>query len=303
MHQVFLCETIHEAARRELLTFAKVTDDWSAASAAEGLISRNLRLDASLLDRLPALRVIAVHGTGTDDVDLRAAAARGIHVFSVPGCNANAVAELIVALALSLARQLRQVQQRVYGGTPYANTLPELAGRELQGKTFGMIGVGHIALRAQHILTAGFGMRAIAWSRSLTPGRAAALGIGYCATAEEVLAQADLIHIGLALNEQTRGMIGRRQLALLKPEALLINTSRGAVLDEEALVQALREGRLAGAACDVFCEEPPSRGHPLLQLPNFIATPHIGANTEEALLRTGLAVVDGLRRFFADNGK
>lgn len=297
MYQVFLCETIHPAARRRLAAQARIIDDLSQAKAVEGLISRNLSLTAEILGQMPRLRVIGVHGSGIDGVDTAAAEQRGVHVFSVPGRNADAVAELVVALALNLARRLNEVQRLLDSGTPYTNTLPEFAGHELGGKVFGMIGVGEVARRAARIFTQGFGMRAIGWSRSLTQQRAAELGIGYRATLEEVLAEADIVSLGLALNAETRGVIGARELALMRPQAMLINTARGALLDEAALAEALAKGRLAGAACDVFVSEPPAADHPLLRLPNFIATPHIGANTEEALLKTGLAVVDGVLGF------
>jgi D-3-phosphoglycerate dehydrogenase len=215
-------------------------------------------------------------------------------VFNTPGTNANAVAEMIVALTLALARKVCQANAAVQSGQCPSCAPAWLQGVELRGKTLGLLGTGAIACRAAAIFQSGFGMQVVAWSPSFTPQRARALGMQCAPSMDEVLAQADVLSLGMSLNDETRGILGAPQLAKMKKSAFLINTARGALVDEAALYHALANGALAGAASDVFVHEPPAPSNPLLQLPNFIATPHIAANTEEALLCTGQCVVQGL---------
>ena len=290
--KIFLREPIHPEALALLERRAAVFGDFSRLSEADALITRNLKVTEALLARAEKLKVIGIHGTGVDDVDLAAAARRGIAVMNAPHLNSDAVAELIVLLALALSRRLCLADRMLRAEYPLAAAPAALAGTELRGKTLGLIGTGDIARKAAAMLKAAFAVRVVAFSRSLTPERAAALGMAYCGSVGEVLAQADILNIGVPLTPETDGMIGAAQLALARPTAILINTARGRVVDEDALYDALAAGRLAGAACDVFSSEPPTlRGTPLLSLDNFIATPHIGANTDEALRRVGLATV------------
>ena len=298
--KIFLCEYIHPDARAMLAARAELIDDWARIGEADGILNRNLNIDAALLERCPSRKVIGIHGTGTDGVDLAAARAKGVAVVNTPGQNAGAVAELIVLLALEGSRKAYLADRAIQAGTPYPTGAQALRGTELGGKTLGLVGCGDIALRAAGILRRGFGMRVIGWSRSLTPEKAAALDIERCGSIREVFAGADVVNIGLALNEDTRGIIGAAELAAAKPGCLLINTARGALVDEAALYAALKNGPLGAAACDVLAQEPPTRSDPLTELPNFFATPHIGANTEEALRRVGcmtaqqmLDVLDG----------
>lgn len=292
--KVFLCEHIHPDALALLRTRAEIISDLSRIAEADFIINRNLRLDASLLEQAVNLKAVAIHGTGTDGVDLACCAQRGIRVFSVPHENADSVAELIVAFALVLLRKLHLADRNVCAGAPLVNAPPQLSGSELGGKTLGLVGAGDIALRAARIMRDGFGVRVIGYSPSLTPQKAAALGIGCCATVEEVLQQADIVNIGVHRTPATENLIDLPRLRMMQPHAVLINTARGGVVNEQALYQALTEGIIAAAACDVFETEPPTRENPLVGLANFVATPHIGANTNEALRRVGMAVVEGI---------
>lgn len=289
--KIFLCEYIHPEARAMLAQRAEIIDDWARIGEADGILNRNLNIDRALIGRCPRLKVIGIHGTGTDGVDLAAARERGICVVNTPGQNAGAVAELIVLLTLELARKAYLADRAIHAGAPYPTGAAQLRGTELYGKTLGLIGCGDIALRAAKIFRQGFGMHIIGWSRSLTAEKAAALGIERCETICEVFAKADVVSVGLALNSETRGIIGARELAAARPGCLLINTARGALIDEPALYAALKNGPLGAAACDVLMHEPPTAEDPLTALPNFLATPHIGANTEEALRRVGCMTV------------
>lgn len=172
--------------------------------------------------------------------------------------------------------------------------MAELQGMELAGKTLGLIGVGDISRQTADICRKGFDMEVIGWSRSLTEEKARRMDMVYADSMAEVFQKADVIVVGVALTPETRHLIGREQFAQMNPKAMLINTTRGAVLDEQALYESLAKGEIGGAACDVFAEEPISAGHPLLALDNFVAAPHLGANTEEALRRVGMAVVQGV---------
>ena len=300
--KVFLCENIHRDALALLKTRAEIISDWACIGEADAIINRNLRLDAALLEQAERLKVVAIHGTGTDGVDLACCARRGIKVFSVPYQNADSVAELIVAFALILLRKIHLADRNVCAGAPLVNAPPQLAGRELAGKTLGLVGAGDIALRAARIMQRGFGVSVVGYSPSLTPEKAEQLGIGYAPSVEAVLQEADIVNIGVHRTPATENLIDRPQLQQMKPTAVLINTARGGVVNEEALYQALTAGEIAAAACDVFETEPPTRENPLVGLANFVATPHIGANTDEALRRVGMAVVEQIFRIM-DGGE
>ena len=292
--KVFLCEFIHPEARRHLERKAEIISDWNKINEVDAIINRNLEITKDIMDKAPNLKVIAIHGTGIDGVDMDEAKKRGIHVFSTPHQNADSVAELIVGLTLSITRKISLAGKLIGNGKKIANAPAELKGIELRQKTFGLIGVGDIAIRASKIMKYGFGMKVIGFSRSLTEEKAKELGIGYCSSIEEVLKNSDIVNIGVSLDSSTVNMINNEKIKLMKSTSYLINTSRGKVIDEKALYNALKNNEIAGAACDVFVNEPPTLDNPLLSLDNFIATPHIGANTDEALYRVGMAVVNGI---------
>lgn len=326
MKKVFLCEYIHPEAYAYLKAHAEVIRDWDRLSEAEALINRNLKMTDEVMGKAKSLRVIGIHGTGVDDVDMAAAGRRGIQVFSVPHQNSRSVAEMNVALMLALGRKIVQADRRLMGragriltgraghreacspegqagsGKPEgADLMAELQGMELAGKTLGLIGVGDISRQTADICRKGFNMEVIGWSRSLTEEKARRMDMAWAESMTEVLQKADIIVVGVALTPETYHLLGKAQFAQMKPGALLINTTRGAVLDEEALYESLTNGEIGGAACDVFAEEPVSVGHPLLALDNFVATPHLGANTEEALKRVGMAVVQGVLNRLGSN--
>lgn len=297
MRKVFLCEYIHPDAYAFLKAHAEVIREWDRLSEAEALINRNLNISNEVMERAQSLRVIGIHGTGVDDVDMEAAKRHGIQVFSVPHLNSRSVAEMNVALMLALGRKIVQADRRLTGRRQNGrgeDLMAELQGMELCGKVLGLIGVGDISRQTADICRKGFGMQVIGWSRHLTEEKARAMTMTYAPSMTEVLKKADVVVVGVALTPETRQLIGKEQFGQMKPEAILINTTRGAVLDEQALYESLAGGAIGGAACDVFVDEPVSASHPLLTLDNFIATPHLGANTEEALRRVGMAVVQGV---------
>ena len=296
MKKVFLCEFIHPEAYDYLKSNAEIISSWDRWGEADAIIDRNFKVTAELMDSAKMLRVIGVHGTGTDDIDLEAARQRGIQVFSVPRRNAQSVAEMNVALMLALGRKIvlanRRLEQSV--GKEQGNMFAQLQGTEFHGKTLGLIGIGDISRRTAVICQNGFAMKTIGWSRHLSDVDAKTMNIEKCASMDDVFEKADVIVIGLSLESSTERLIGKKQFDKMKRGAILINSTRGAILDEGELYDALKEGTFSGAACDVFVEEPLQGDNPLLSLDNFIGTPHLGANTDEALKRVGMAVVEGV---------
>ena len=291
--KVFLCESLHPAALELLKSRAEVIGSWDRIGEADVIINRNLQLPREVLEKAPQLRVIAIHGTGCDGVDMDYCNAHSITVLYVPFMNADSVAELIVTLSLALLRKIAYADRLVTSGAPIPNAPECLFGNELGGKTFGLIGCGDIARRVARILIGGFRCRVIGYDPFFSP-RAAEAGIEQFPSIDTVLEQANLFSISVHLTKDTANFINAERLAHCKPGALLINTSRGGIVDEKALYDALMSHRLGGAACDVWLHEPPTVENPLVGLTNVIATPHLGANTDEALRRVGVRMVEDI---------
>ena len=304
--KTFLCEYIHPAARQVLESFSEIVSDLERLPECDAAINRNLQMTKKFLQSAKNMKVIAVHGTGMDGVDLEAAKELGIKVFNTPYRNAASVAELNIALMLMTARKMALVQKNIQEGASFADpeVVSGLQGCELGGKKVAFLGVGEIAKKTIKICKHGFDMHCIGWSRSFTKEKAAELGIEYAGSIAEAVKTADFVVLGMALNEETRGIIGEKELVSMKQGAILINTARGALVDDDALIRALsvpnRDGKthLLAAGLDVVVNEPLISTHPFCQLPNVVLTPHIGANTEEALYRVGMACVDGIRESF-----
>jgi len=229
------------------------------------------RFSASLIARLPKLRMLNVTGMRNLSVDVAALEARGVVVSRTEaGEGGEATAELALCLMLSAARRVPAGDASVRAGTFQTGIAP---GITLKGKTLGLIGLGRLGRMVAGYARA-LGMEVIAWSPNLTPERAAEAGVTY-APKEQLLREADVVSLHIVLAPQTRGIIGASELALMKPGAILVNTSRGPLIDEPALLARLREGTLV-AALDVYNEEPLRLGHPLLSVPNTILSPHLG---------------------------
>lgn len=254
----------------------------------DGYIAGLDEINAAALAAADRLQVIARYGVGYDNVDLAAAQSKGILVTNTPGANSASVAELALGLMLSLARQIPEGDRAIHQGK-----WPRIAGVSLEGKTVGIYGLGAIGKQLARRL-AGFGCRVVACDPFVRPAEARALNVELLPS-DEVVAAADFLSLHLPLLPDTRCMVNAEFLARMKPGAYLINTSRGEVIDEAALAEALQSGRLRGAALDAFITEPPEAGHPLLALPNVIATPHLGAQTDGATNNMGwMAVKDCL---------
>ncbi len=292
--KVFLCEPIHPDALELLKSRAEIISDWDRIGEADAIINRNLQLPEEVLKKAPSLKVVAVHGTGSDGIDLEYCEKHGIVITYVPRENANSVAELIVTLALCALRKIALADRMVNAGSVKVSGPEELMGRELSGKTLGLIGVGDIAMRVARMMKAAFGVSIIGYDPFFQEERAAEIGIRRVGTPEEIFREADVINISVHLTESTANMVNAERLALCKPTAVLVNASRGGVVDEAALYEALKNGRPGAAACDVWLHEPPTKDNPLIGLDNLLATPHLGANTDEALRRVGIRMVQDI---------
>jgi len=242
-----------------------------------GLIVGVDPVTAAVLDAGP-LRVVVRFGSGTDNVDLEAAGRRGVRVAATPGANARSVAELTIGLLLALARHLVLHDREIRSGSWSRHTGIELAGRRL-----GVVGYGAVG-RQVAAIAAALGMEVVATDPAVPDADVPLVDL------ETLLASSDAVTLHVPLADDTRAMIGATQLDRMRPQALLVNTSRGGLVDEPALAQALAAGRLGGAAFDTFEREPP-QGSPLLALDSFIASSHAGAATVEAARRTGVAAV------------
>jgi len=237
-------------------------------------IRERTRFSASLLARLPALRHLAMTGRNTGHVDVDEATRRGVLVTATEGSAASAP-EHTIGLLLAIVRRIPQEDRALREGR-----WQESVGSELGGKTLGILGLGRIGTRMAAFGRL-LGMRVLAWGPTLTADRAAAAGVVQLGL-DDLFRESDVVSVHLRLSEQSRGLVGWRLLGLMKQTAYLVNTARGPIVDEPALIGALRERRIAGAALDVFDVEPLPRDHPLLSLDNVVLTPHLGYVTREA---------------------
>ena len=252
------------------------------------------RFTAEVLRGAPRLRLISIWGTGTDNVDLAAAAAQGITVTNTPGANAVAVAEHTVALMLAVAKQLVPADSGVRQGGWPRNLVPQV-----RGKRLGILGTGLIG-REVAAMGQGIGLEVVAWTYHPDQALAARLGFRYV-ECDELLRSADIVSMHLRATPEAHHFLSRDRLALLKPSAILVNTGRGSLVDEAALVERLREGRIAGAGLDVFEAEPLPPGHPLTSLPAVLLTPHCAGMTPE-VIQNGLAMaVENIENFLRGN--
>ncbi|MBO0764186.1 MAG: D-2-hydroxyacid dehydrogenase family protein [Hyphomicrobiaceae bacterium] len=252
--------------------------DAAARALAEfqivGIMRERTPFSRTLFERLPKLKLLVTTGKRNASIDLEAAKAHGITVCATGGAG-RSTAELAVGMMIALARHFREEFHAMRPGGGWQTTL----GTDLEGKTLGMLGLGNLGAKVGRI-GAAMGMKVIAWSQNLTPEQAKERGAERVEK-DELFRRSDVISIHLVLSARTRGLIGARELGLMKPTALLINTSRGPIIDETALVSALKEKRIAGFGGDTFEVEPLPPDHPLRAEPRALLTPHLGYVTEE----------------------
>ncbi len=257
------------------------------------IVRSRTRVTREIIECGERLKLIARAGSGIDNIDLKAAEERGITVLSTPEAPADSVAELTIGLMIALARKIVIADSSMKQGRWLKK---ELRGMLLKDRKLGLIGLGNIGLRVARIAKA-MGMKILITKRSPPPPELLeSLGAEFLPLGE-LLRRSDIVSIHVPLTEETRCMIGAEEISKMKDGALLINTSRGNVVDEEALLNALRSGKLGGAALDVYSVEPPENWE-LVKLPNVVCTPHIGAQTAEAQKQASVMLADKIIRFF-----
>ena len=274
-------------ARTEVVVFDRHLSEDEAAEALKDFdvlvtVRERMALPGSLIERLPKLKLITIIGMSLPNLDMAAATRRGVIVchsnFGAPAFRsvANATPELAWGLMIATVRHLAQEHRRMREGGWQSTT-----GMILAGKTLGLLGLGRIGKRMAEYARV-FGMPAIAWSQNPTAAAAAEVGVQRVEK-DELFARADVVSIHLVLSDRTRGLVTARELGLMKPTAYLINTSRGPIVEEAALIEALGADRIAGAGIDVYWDEPPPADHPLRAMDNVTLTPHLGYVTRETL--------------------
>jgi D-3-phosphoglycerate dehydrogenase len=299
--RVLLYEDMHQAGKillseRAEIVFARSLDEDDLTEQVKDvdavIIRANGSVTARLMDAAPKLKVIGRHGVGIDAIDLDAAKERGIVVCNTPVANVESVAEQAVGLMLAVSKHIARADKAIREGRWHVRYA--YIGQELYGRTLGLIGMGRIGGRVAEICHFAFHMPVVYYdilSYSQAEGR---LGVRRL-TLDEVLARADYVSLHVPLLPATRGLIGREQLGLMKKGAIVINTARGPIVDEAALVEALATGHLAGAGLDVYSVEPIAADNPLLHLENVVLTPHMSAHTDDALRAMSLVAEDVLR--------
>jgi D-3-phosphoglycerate dehydrogenase len=294
--RVLMLETVHEDAQALLNQAAQpvtasALDAETVAREAGGcgaILTRGTgRVPASVLEANPELLCVARCGVGLDNIDVAAATRLGIPVVHAPDSSTQSVAEHALSLAFALSRQLAHVDRAVKAGNWAVRE--GFRGLELAGKRMGIVGLGRIGRRTAALAQA-LGLSVVTWSPRSRDERYPFLAL------EQLLTTSDIVSLHLALTPETRGLIDREALGRMKPGAILINTARGALIDEAALAEALTSGRLTGAGLDVLTEEPPAPDHPLLGLGNVLITPHTAGITDVAFRRMCVETVEQVVR-------
>lgn len=257
---------------------------------ADALIVRIAKCDGKAIAGSPALKVIGRTGVGYDSVDVAEATKRGIPVVITPGANNRSVAEHAVAMMFALSKNLYEAQTEMLRGNWKIRDAKKAF--ELEGKTVGVIGLGAIGRETAKICQ-GCGMKLAGYDPFLSREKIEALGADYYENYEDLLKVSDIVTVHVPLTEGTRDMISKPQLEMMKDTALLINCSRGGIVNEQDLVEALKNGTIAGAGTDVYCSEPPATDDPLLNCPNLIVSPHSAAQTREAVIKMAQMCVRG----------
>jgi phosphoglycerate dehydrogenase-like enzyme len=244
----------------------------------------------AVMEKLPDLKLLITTGLRNASIDVAAAKERGVVVCGTPSVG-NPTSGIAIGLMLELTRRIGYENARMKAGVPWQSTI----GMDLDGLTLGVLGLGKLGTRTANIAKA-FGMKVIAWSQNLTPEKCKEAGVDYVSK-EELFRQADFITIHVILSQRSRGLVGAKEIALMKPTAYIINTSRGPIIDEAAMLAALRDKKIGGAGLDVFDVEPLPVDHPLRKMDNVVITPHLGYVATQNYRAYFAGVVDDIRAF------
>ena len=310
MYRILLVEHIHQAGEAMLAQKAQLV--YPQPQNLEGILAvigdcnalvvRNTKITRQIMEAAPRLAVIGRHGVGYDTVDISAAADLGIPVVYTPAANTEGVAEIAVGFIICLGRKIVQAHTAMQSEELLSDTVTMaimtrqrgLVNADLWGKTLGVIGVGRIGSSVSRKVIAAFNMRVLGYDPYVNAETLAGCGVQKVDRLEEMLPRCDFVALHCSGGAETRHLINGRTLALIKPDAYLINTARGSIMDETALIEALQKKRISGAAIDVYEPEPPRPGNPLLHMENVIVTPHFCAMTEESLYNMATMVAQGV---------
>lgn len=257
-----------------------------------GVIVRTAPFTREIIECADKLEVIGRAGVGVDNIDIKAASERGIPVVYTPDANMVSVAEHTIGFIVALAKRLCIGDKATREGN--FTVREEFTAIDLEGKTLGIIGAGRVGSTLARKCRAAFDMKVLAYDPYISSEKAREIGVSLCESLQEFLARSDFVSVHVPLTPQTKGLIGEKELKLMKKSAFLINVARGGVVDEEALYKALKEKWIAGAATDVYSEEPPSPDNPLLKAENIILSPHMAALTRECVVRMATGVARGV---------
>jgi D-3-phosphoglycerate dehydrogenase len=309
--KVYLGEVIHPDAVALLEKHAQVIRprDHSrqayleALQEVDGMVARKVNVGAEEMDRAPRMKIIARHGVGLDSVDLEEATRRGILVTNTPGANRESVAELALSFMLALARRIPQAQKAMAnmpkGDIGIFSALLKqysLTGIDLEGKSLGIIGTGRIGSTVARKCIAAFDMKVKGYDPYVSSEVMKSFGVEKVERLQDMLPKIDFLTVHCPLTQETKGMVSKKELAQMKKGAYVVNTARGGIVNEKALLEALNSGHIAAAALDAWEVEPPDPKDPLLNHPNVIGTPHYAGTTEESLYRVGIAAVEEVLR-------
>ena len=298
MYKFLLYEPMHKAGMQVLraageVRMASATDEDTIIEEIgdiDGVVVRAKgRMTRRILEHAPVLKVVGRHGTGVDNIDLEAATEHGVQVVKTPEASTEAVAEHTLGLMLALSKKIIPGHVAVRAG--HFEARYTLEGREMYGRVLGVVGLGRIGRRLARMCHYGLGMSVLYYDVRPAPELEPELGARRLELAE-LLASADYVSVHVPLLPQTRGLIGEAEFALMRPDAMFFNTSRGPVVDEAALYRALVSETIAGAGLDVYDQEPTPPDNPLLKLDNVVLTPHMAASTQEAMRRMSLVAED-----------
>lgn len=298
--KILIVQPIHE---RGMQVFddrfdVRVASDPSVATVikeikgVEGVVVRMAPFTREIIEAADALKVIGRHGVGVDTIDIRAATEKGIVVTNTPNANATSVAEHTLTAIGALAKRVVVYDHAIrVGRWELRNSYGAI---DLDGKTLGLVGVGRIGSMVARRAAAAYNMKAIAFDPYITPEKAREMGVTLCTSMDDIFRQADVVSLHTPLTPETRGLVNAARLRLMKPTAFLVNFSRGEVIDERALYDALKTGVIAGAAIDVYDPEPPLDNNPLFELDNILLSPHSAALTGECVIRMATGAAEGV---------
>lgn len=292
---VLVTEPIDSSVLKRLTDRYNVISSVNQSNIKEinAVLTRKMAVNRDFISKAVNLKVIANHGSGADQIDLQAAKEYGVKVLSAPGLNALSVAELVLGFFINLSFKIKYSDEGLRIGQFTSFGIPELQGNEISGKNLGLIGSGNIARHLAKLMSP-FNMNIYCWNPHKSAQELRELGFKKVDSIKELLNKCDFVSIHIPLNSETKNLINGESFSNANPNLILVNTSRGGIVNETDLYAALVNKKIKGAACDVFTKEPPSKDLPLLHLANFLATPHIGGSTKEALERVGNKTVDNI---------